>query len=112
MKTCRVCGEAKPLAEFYAHPMMADGHLNECKVCKRSYQRTRNDLVKDDPDYKAARAKWARKGKLRHAYGLTVDEYKAMLAEQGGCCAICGTTDPGLDLSRLQCRARAFRRRP
>jgi ribosomal protein L37AE/L43A len=32
-KPCFKCGETKPLAEFYPHPMMSDGHLNKCKPC-------------------------------------------------------------------------------
>lgn len=32
---------------------------------------------------------------LRHKHGLTLDEYDAMLAIQGGGCAVCGTDRPG-----------------
>lgn len=34
-KLCKECGAAKPLKEYYAHPDMADGHLNKCKSCVR-----------------------------------------------------------------------------
>lgn len=36
VKTCRECGAELPLSEFYAHPKMADGHLNKCKTCVRN----------------------------------------------------------------------------
>lgn len=33
MKSCKKCGEIKPLSEFNANRRMADGHLNTCKIC-------------------------------------------------------------------------------
>src|ERR1041385_592013 len=36
MKTCKCCQRELPLSSFYAHKMMADGHLNFCKDCTRT----------------------------------------------------------------------------
>lgn len=40
-KPCICCGVTKPIAEFYAHKMMADGHLNKCKDCVKAAVKAR-----------------------------------------------------------------------
>lgn len=44
MKTCIECGETLGLDSFYAHPRMADGHLNKCKECIKKYSRKHYQL--------------------------------------------------------------------
>jgi hypothetical protein len=34
-KICFRCDTRKPVGRFYAHPRMADGHLNKCKTCTK-----------------------------------------------------------------------------
>ena len=101
MKTCTKCGVEKPLSEFYVLPVGHSGRVNpgrfpECKACNIARARAHQvrQRVEDPAKFAADRARWARNARLRQ-YGLIAGEYDAMLAEQDGKCAICGTSDPG-----------------
>ncbi len=111
MKRCRICNELKRLSDFYRMTGMRDGHRNECKLCNLAQQAVRRRV---DPEANRERARrWAqenpervaarelayrasgrkrianRKSHLKRSYGLTVEEYDAMLAQQNGVCAVC-----------------------
>lgn len=78
MKQCIHCDRMLPLSEFYRHAQMADGHLNACRDCKRSYQRRRN---RENPErsrasdrakrrknprlYAEAQKRWAKENRVR-----------------------------------------------
>lgn len=38
-KTCKKCGETKPLDYFHKGKRMKDGYRNECKECNKAYQK-------------------------------------------------------------------------
>jgi predicted nucleic acid-binding Zn ribbon protein len=77
---CQQCGELIPVPESgYRRTMFCSA------ACKKRFHDAR--WRQRSPHYNRM-----------YLYGLSQDEYEAMLARQGGGCAICGTTDwPGKD---------------
>jgi hypothetical protein len=100
---CTRCGEWKPLEDFYKHKKTKSGRNSHCKACenKRSAGFRATDRFKEwESEYKQTdRAKTAirrsrRKADLKKKYGMSPDDYEAMLKKQNGVCAVCGRVDP------------------
>lgn len=107
IKQCRKCGETKSLLSFYAHRGTKDRKANYCKECQKATSRAWRagnvDKVKANnaaalakPGAAARRARENKRWWLK-LYGLTPDQYEAMLAEQGGVCAICSRAERYID---------------
>lgn len=68
-KACFKCGVDKPLASYYKHKKMMDGHLNKCKDCTKKDSKANHDLKSKDP-------KWVESEKERHRKKYHRLEYK------------------------------------
>jgi hypothetical protein len=99
---CIGCGANKLPAEFYpcTSKKSKRGHEARCKACWNARDKAwrQNNAVsakgyrerykKNNRDRIAA---LTRKSALKQRYGITPDQYDAMMLNQGGCCAICKT---------------------
>lgn len=99
MKKCSKCGEIKEVLEFYKRSD-GDGYQSLCKVCmKKCRQVYRSDPVKRKREYEGRRQHrknnsdyykvMDRKQNLQRNFGISVEQYEALLAAQNNVCAIC-----------------------
>lgn len=114
IKVCSRCEFALPLEKFHKHAKGALGHRPICKACEAQYKRAdyqkrkkvyaershRTYMKNREKRYVQARS-WQQANKaraseiwhdahLRREYGITLDDYRQMLAMQNFGCAICG----------------------
>ncbi len=121
-KDCTLAGVPQPVASFPERPKLKYGIGPHCKSCAsegtRRWQRGHPDTVRKIAARTRAGTtykKWRLENKERlnrqvrewrivhpeevrryklNPYGATPEWYDQQLAAQGGCCAICGSTDP------------------
>lgn len=78
-KVCSACRASFPLASFNRNAKSRDGLDLVCRGCRSGRRRLHK---KPDPRH-------TKDMFLRWRYGITIDDWDAMLEHQGGVCAIC-----------------------
>jgi hypothetical protein len=122
-KVCSECGDTKPLSDFHRNRKSRDGHTVICKPC--ACERTRKWKEANPERVREGWDKWAksdagrrahrqamqrylqtekgkaynrakvRRSEIKAKYGLTVQEYEAILSRG---CAICGSKEEQMNL--------------
>ncbi len=95
-RTCSKCGIVKPVSEYHQistvdpYGKRVKRCANACKPCARAYtQQARRNYTPEQKRKIKSRT-------LVRQYGITLDQYDAMVTAQGAACLICGRTDDPL----------------
>jgi hypothetical protein len=95
---CSHCHESKSTDDFYVNRSRVRGFSYWCKLCVQEDYAEKHPTKPRPPRTVTAREYDPIKGReywLRHAYGMSLEDWQDMFDRQDGKCAICGTTEPG-----------------
>ena len=90
MKTCNDCGKSKKASQFYKRTSRTGKKFlfSYCKDCARARDKAYYEANKE-------KAKKYQRRVYLEKFNLMPDEYDALLASQGGVCAMCGSSESG-----------------
>lgn len=95
---CTKCHEVRRVEDFRPEPRNRDGLRSQCKQCDRyfawGWQKRTGQYERWRRENPEAYRRLQRRSALRRKYGMEIEDYDALLAAQGGRCAICRSTDP------------------
>lgn len=81
-RICRVCDERKPMTAFYWTASRRH-RVRACSSCMVERARGRREENRDQAALRSFT------GNLRRSYGMTEEDYHALMGAQGGRCAVC-----------------------
>lgn len=93
MKLCPKCKVEKSVDQYHRHSKRYDGLQTVCKDCERLYVSARLPRIREKQrQWRADNPDRCLEVQLRNKFGITLQDYRRLLDEQDGKCAICGET--------------------
>jgi recombination endonuclease VII len=86
-RVCTKCGIFKPWADFHAMRMHGSGHYPRCKTCRQVHANYLHPSLPADELSRRRRLLMERTRK--HRFGITPEDFQAMVDAQDGRCALC-----------------------
>lgn len=100
-KKCSVCSEEKLISsDFYTTKQKGRPHPTVSAMCKKCHNaKHRKKYLEESIEDRKKRQEWMRRGHLSRKYGLTTEEFSAMILKQQNKCKICecDLDDPQID---------------
>lgn len=101
-KECSRCKEEKHNSEYARNDRMKSGLYTYCRPCTNEVNKAWRKANPERAKEIQSRTKWTSKRYenrrdyvLRYTYGITLEDYRGRLAEQGGRCKICRSETAG-----------------
>lgn len=96
MKTCIKCEIKKDISEYHKNKTTSDGLHTYCKTCRNVKNKVGSRYGKATLDPK----EYNRQRQIFYKYGLTIEQYNAMLSQP---CGACGDNATAIDHNHECC---------
>jgi hypothetical protein len=91
-----MCGQIKPISQFYTSNLITDTLKSECRTCLSAKQKSKRRL---NPGHHRA---MDRRFNIKYKFGITLRDYESLLSRQNGVCAICKRPETSRRLGKLR----------
>jgi hypothetical protein len=94
-RLCTRCKQSLSVAQFQPSQLRTTGKSVWCRECTNAYGREYYKRQRAEGKIRVRTHEHHRRKCLKKKYGITLEDYNRIFAEQGGVCAVCGEAESG-----------------